>query len=99
MLRVETLGAIPEETVEVARAALPKGNVAMWLRDELGGLYRDASFADRYATEGKPGIAPWRLAVVTVLQFAEGLTDRQTAEAVRVRLDWKYACATRGRIR
>jgi IS5 family transposase len=29
--------------------------------------------------------------LVTVLQFLEGLSDRQAAEAVRARIDWKYA--------
>ena len=91
MLRREGVGEIPEETVRVARAALPKGSLALWLRDDLGSLYQDAAFADLYATAGQPGVTPWRLAVVTVLQFAEGLTDRQAAEAVRARIDWKYA--------
>src|SRR4029453_6273905 len=33
---------------------------------------------------------PARLALATVLQFAEGLSDRQAADAVRSRIDWKY---------
>src|SRR6266480_3651261 len=76
------LGSIPEETARVARAACPKGTLAMRLRDELGELYQD---------EGQPAYEPWRLALVTVLQYAEGLTDRQAADAVRERIDWKYA--------
>jgi len=40
-------------------------------------------------TVGQPAEAPWRLALVTVMQFAENLTDRQAAEAVRGRIDWK----------
>ena len=62
---------IPEETVRVAKAAFPKGNLAIFLRDELEGLYNDELFADVYPEKGKPAEAPWRLAVVTILQFAE----------------------------
>ena len=61
------------------------------MRDLLGPLYADESFADLFAVEGQPGEQPWRLALVTVMQFAEGLTDRQAAEAVRDRISWKYA--------
>jgi transposase len=60
------------------------------LRDELGPLYDDALFADLFPSRGQPAEAPWRLALVTVLQFAEDLPDRQAAEAVRSRIDWKY---------
>lgn len=83
--------AIPAETARVARAAYPKGTLAMRLRDELGGIYRDEQFAALFAQRGRPAEAPWRLAMVLVLQYAEGLTDRQAADAVRGRIDWKYA--------
>jgi transposase len=85
------MGTIPEETVRVARAACPKGTLAMRLRDELGELYQDEYFASLYPVEGQPAYEPWRLAIVTVLQYAEGLTDRQAANAVREHIDWKYA--------
>jgi transposase len=85
------LGSIPEETAHVARAACPKGTLAMRLRDALGELYQDEQFATLYPVEGQPAYAPWRLAVVTVLQYAENLTDRQAANAVRERIDWKYS--------
>jgi transposase len=84
-------GPIREETARVARAAYPKGTLAMRLRDELGGLYRDEQFASLFAMRGRPAEAPWRLALVLVLQYVEGLTDRQAADAVRGRIDWKYA--------
>ena len=87
----QALGPIPEETVRVARAACPKGTLAMRLRDGLGEVYQDEQFAALYPVEGQPAYAPWRLAVVTVLQYAENLTDRQAANAVRERLDWKYS--------
>src|SRR5438270_10992022 len=63
----------------------------MRLRDELGELYQDEHFVSLYPIEGQPAYQAWRLAVVTVLQYAEGLTDRQAANAVRERIDWKYA--------
>lgn len=85
------LGSIPEETVRIAHAACPKGTVAMRLRDELGEVYQDEHFASLYPVEGQPAYAPWRLALVTVLQYTEGLTDRQAANAVRERIDWKYS--------
>ena len=89
-LRPEPIGSVPEETARVARAAFRRGNVYLKLRDELGTIYTDAAFAALFPTHGQPAEAPWRLALVTVLQFAEGLSDRQAAEAVRARLDWKY---------
>lgn len=90
-LRPETIPPVPQETERVARAAFPRGNTYIRLRDELGVLYRDEDFAALFPTRGQPAAAPWRLALVLVLQFAEGLSDRQAAEAVRSRIDWKYA--------
>lgn len=84
------VGPIPEETARVARAAFPKGNVYMQMRDVLGSIYEDVQFTALFATRGRPAEAPWRLALITVMQFAEGLSDRQAAEAVRARIDWKY---------
>lgn len=63
----------------------------MRLRDELGIIYRDEDFAALFSLTGQPALTPWRLALVTVFQFMEGLSDRQAADAVRSRLDWKYA--------
>lgn len=85
------IGSIPAETVRIAQAACPKGTLAMRLRDELGTLYTDEQFAALYPVEGQPAYAPWRLALVTVLQYSENLTDRQAANAVRERIDWKYS--------
>ena len=86
-------GEIPAETVRVARAAFPKGSLAIRVRDELGPLFTDEEFADLFPARGKPAWSPGRLALVLVLQFVEGLTDRQAAEAVRARIDFKYALA------
>lgn len=82
---------IPVETVRVARAAFPKGSLAIRVRDELGVLFADEQFADLFPVRGKPAWSPGLLAMVLVLQFVEGLTDRQAAEAVRARIDWKFA--------
>lgn len=87
----QAIGSIPAETARIARAACPKGTLPMRLRDVLGDLYQDEQFAELYPREGQPGYAPWRLAVVTVLQYTENLTDRQAANAVRERIDWKYS--------
>ena len=81
---------VPEDTQRVARAAFPRGNVYMEVADRLGPIYHDAQFAPLFPTRGQPAEAPARLALVTILQFAEGLSDRQAADAVRSRIDWKY---------
>ncbi|MFF7315130.1 IS1182 family transposase, partial [Streptomyces sp. NPDC008137] len=81
----------PAETVRVARAAFPKGSLAIRVRDELGPMFTDEEFVDLFPIRGRPAWSPGRLALVLVLQFVEGLTDRQAAEAVRARIDFKYA--------
>src|SRR5262252_7292177 len=81
---------IPEETQRVARAVFPRGNLYMQVADRLGTLYHDAQFTALFPRRGQPAEAPARLALATVLQFAEGLSDRQAADAVRSRIDWKY---------
>jgi transposase len=81
---------VPADTARVARAAFRKGSLAIRARDELGSWYQDGDFAAAYGVRGAPGMSPAQLAMVTVLQFAENLTDRQAADAVRGRLDWKY---------
>ena len=81
---------VPDETRRVARAAFPKGNPYLTLRDQLGTIFQDDQFADLYPDTGQPGLSPWRLAWVTILQFRESMSDRQAAEAVRARIDWKY---------
>lgn len=82
---------IPEETVRVARAAFPKGSTYTRMRDELGPIYADEQFSALFPSRGQPAESPARLALVTVMQFAEGLSDRQAADAVRRCIDWKYA--------
>jgi transposase len=89
-LHPHVLAPVPEETVRVARAAFPKGNPSLTLRDALGPICQDEDFAAVFPMQGQPGLPPWRLALVTIMQFRENLADRQAAEAVRARIDWKY---------
>src|SRR5712691_10016160 len=81
---------VPEETARVARAAFPKGHPYLTFRDALGTIFQDEDFAALFPAWGPPGLPPWRLALVTIMQFRENLADRQAAEAVRARIDWKY---------
>jgi len=90
MLRSNLHEPIPPETARVACAALDEDNRYMKLRKEFGTVFDDQVFAALFPTRGQPAAAPWRLAVVTILQFAEGLSDREAADAVRARIDWKY---------
>lgn len=82
---------VPDETARVARAVFPKGNTYLRMRDELGAVFEDEQFERLFPRRGKPAFSPWRLALVTIMQYAEGLSDRQAADAVRARIDWKYA--------
>ena len=82
--------SVPEETARVARAAFPHGTPYLTFRDALGTIFQDEDFAALFPTCGQPGLPPWRLALVTIMQFREQLADRQAAEAVRARIDWKY---------
>jgi transposase len=90
-MRPKPIRPVPEDTARVAEAAFPKGNLYMHMRDVLGTIYADEDFSELFEVRGRPAIAPWRLALVTLMQFSEGLSDRQAAEAVRARIDWKYA--------
>jgi len=88
-LRPTVSGDVPASTATVARAAFPQGNAYLRLRDHLGTIFTDAQFAPLFAHRGQPAECPWRLALVTLLQFAENLSDRRAAEAVRGRIDGK----------
>jgi len=88
-LKPTPIEPVPEATARIAKAAFRKGNPLLKLRDELGAIFRDEDFADLFPKLGQPGLPPWRLALVTLLQFRENLPDRQAAEAVRARIAWK----------
>jgi transposase len=90
-LKPSVIEPVPEQTARVARAAFPKGNLYISIRDELGTLFEDADFTTLYPKRGQPAFAPWRLALITIMQFLENLSDRQASDTVRSRIDWKYA--------
>lgn len=90
-LQPRPIPTVPEETTRVAHAAFPKGSTFMRMRDELGAIFSDEQFAALFSNRGQPAESPAALALITVMQFAEGLSDRQAVHAVRGRIDWKYA--------
>jgi transposase len=89
-LHPHVIEPVPEETARIAHAAFPKGHPYLMFRDALGTIFRDEDFTALFPAWGQPGLPPWRLALVTIMQFRENLADRQAAEAVRARIDWKY---------
>jgi hypothetical protein len=90
MLQSLPLGSIPDATLSVAKAAIPASNTYITLRDQIGTIFDDSLFAPLFSVRGQPAAMPWRLALVTIMQFAEGFSDRDAAEPVRTRIDWKY---------
>ena len=90
-LRPQDPPTVPEETRRVARAAFPKGTLCLSIADALGPVYQDRQFTALFPRHGQPAEAPGRLALAVVLQFMEDLSDREAADAVRERIDWKYA--------
>jgi transposase len=89
-LRPEVPTGVPQETARVASAAFPHGSMAMRIRDHLGPMFTDEAFAGLFSARGQPAVSPGQLALVSVLQHVENLSDRQAAHAVRGRIDWKY---------
>ncbi len=89
-IQPQPIAPIPALTEQVAKAVFPKGNLYLTLRDELGTVFEDSDFIELFSNTGQPGLPPWRLALITLLQFRENLSDRQAAESVRARIDWKY---------
>ena len=98
----QPLPLVPDDTARIARAAFRRGNPYVLLRDRLGAVFADADFAGLYPKLGQPAYAPWRLALVTLMQFREGLSDRQAADAVRgladAGFDFSVLCEFRGRL-
>ena len=89
-LRPQAEFCVPVETARVAKTVFPNGNIYLTLADSLGAFLSEQDFAHLFPHRGQPAVSPFRLALATIMQYVEGLTDRQTAEAVRSRIDWKY---------
>ncbi len=89
-IRPQAIGLVPEQTACVASAAFPKGHPSLPLRHPLGTIVCDDDCAPLLPAWGYPGLPPWRLALVTIMQFRATWADRHAAEAVRARIDWKY---------
>ncbi|NJN37716.1 MAG: transposase [Acaryochloridaceae cyanobacterium CSU_3_4] len=86
--RAESINAIPEGTATIARQAFANGSVVMNLRDELGTLYEDEHLRELFPSiQGQPAWSAWRLALITVMQYIEDLSDAQAAQAVRGRIE------------
>lgn len=81
---------VPEQTARIAKTAFPRGTLCIKIYDHLGTIFSDQDFVEIFPQRGQPAQAPFRLALVTILQFLEDLSDRAAAEAVRGRIDWKY---------
>ena len=92
-LKAPLFSVIPAETIRVAHAAFPKGNRYLQVRDTFGPLFFNPDFHHLFSHTGQPATDPARLAVITILQFAERLSDVHAADAVRSRIDWKYLLA------
>jgi len=90
-LKAQPWPDLPSDTARVARAAFRRGSLYLTLGDKVGQLFGDADLADLYALEGSPGYSPAQLTMVLIFQAMENLSDRDAAEAVRARIDWKYA--------
>jgi transposase len=90
-LKIQAPWPMPGETGRIGKTLLEEKNTYRLIGDELFEKLDERDFADLYSPEGKPGISPVILAFVTVFQFMEKLPDRQAAESLRMRMDWKYA--------
>jgi transposase len=78
-LEYEPIAPVPTQTRRVALAAFPKGNPYLTLRDELGPIFSDLDFVSLFSKTGKSAVPPWQLALVTLMQFRENLSDRTSA--------------------
>ena len=76
-LHPKPIPPVPEATARVARAAFPKGNIYIKIRDTLGSIYVDEDFTNLFSVKGQPAQSPWRLALISVMQYMENLSDRQ----------------------
>ena len=90
-LKTQSPWPMPEETGRIGKMLLEEKDPYRMIGNQLFEKWQEEEFADLYSREGKPGYSPVILAFVSVFQFMERLADRQAAQALRMRLDWKYA--------
>jgi len=90
-LKIQSPWPMPAETERIGRKLLKENDVYRLIGDRLFEQLNEEEYADLYSAEGKPGISPILLAFLSVFQFMEKLADRQAVNALRMRLDWKYA--------
>ena len=83
--------SLPDDTARVARRALRRGNLYLTFGDQIGVLWNDEDWGVLYGMQGPAAVSPAQLVLVLIFQALENLSDRQAAEAVRARIDWKYA--------
>lgn len=79
-LHPQPMPDVPEETARIAHAAFPKGNIYIRMRDKVGVFFTDEQFAALFSERGQPAFSPWRLALISIMQFVEDLSDRQAAK-------------------
>lgn len=90
-LKIQPPWPMPPDTAEVGKTILREDSTYRLIGEQIFMKFREEDFADLYSTEGRPAISPVILAFVSVFQFMEKLPDRQAAQAMRMRIDWKYA--------
>lgn len=91
MLKPKLLPPIPDETKRLGEALYAPENIYRQIGDVFADAIRDEQFAEMYSTLGQPALSPAVLSLVSILQFLEHLSDRQTIVMLRSRIDWKYA--------
>lgn len=89
-LKARTPWPMPKETGEIVGKMLKADSLYKLVGDEIFFQFSDADYADLYPAEGAPAVSPVILGLVSIFQYVEKYPDRQAAEAVRMRLDWKY---------
>jgi transposase len=90
-LKIQSPWPMPEETGRIGKMLLEENDPYRLSGDQLFEKWKEEEFADLYSSEGKPGYSPVILAFVSVFQCMERLADRQAAQALRMRLNWKHA--------
>jgi Transposase domain (DUF772) len=82
---------LPADSAHAAKSVFNIENLYVAIGDQLDSLCADLRWDDVNAFGDMPAQTSFILAMVTVFQFAENVPDSQAADAVRMRMDWKYA--------